>query len=125
MVSALNLRFPPVTISALGIMIRMMKTTMMTMVTMTIAMRKTDGDERVAQGQMETARPPLGLKGHTSLGSLCSVEKTPKSVNCLPTNKPTKLGTRSPIELLWTTQKILIFQFFFKHLVPCLLPTGC
>ena len=57
-------------------------------------------DERVAQGQMETARPPLGLKGHTSLGSLCSVEKTPKSVNCLPTNKPTKLGTRSPIELL-------------------------
>ena len=47
--SALNLRFPPVTISALGIMIRMMKTTMMTMmtmmtmVTMTIAVRKTNG----------------------------------------------------------------------------------
>ena len=41
------------------------------------------------------------LKGHKSLGSLCSVVKT----LIVSGNRPSKGQTRSPIELFWTAKK--------------------
>ena len=42
------------------------------------------------------------LKGHKSLGSLCSVVKT----LIVSGNRPSYQGTRSPIELFWTAKKL-------------------
>ena len=47
------------------------------------------------------------LKGHKSLGSLCSVVKT----LIVSLVRASKQGTRSPIELLWTAKK---FENFGK-----------
>ena len=44
------------------------------------------------------------IKGHKSLGSLCSVVKTMIVSSATP-DQGTKQGTRSPIELFWTAKK--------------------
>ena len=53
---------------------------------------------------------------------LCGVVKDSKSVNYLPTNQPTKQGARSPIELLWKTQKYWFSPTAFFSFV---LQTSC
>ena len=53
---------------------------------------------------------------------LCGVVKDSKSVNYLPTNQPTKQGARSPIELLWKTQKYWFSPTVFFNFV---LQTSC
>ena len=55
------------------------------------------------------------LKGHKSLGSLCSVVKT----LIVSGNRATKRGTMSPIELFWTankTTKMEITPFCYSKL---------
>ena len=52
------------------------------------------------------------LKGHKSLGSLCSVVNS-VIVNvsgAQPRDQPAKQGTRSPIELLWTAKNQAIWN---------------
>ena len=45
------------------------------------------------------------LKGHKSLGSLCSVVNSLIVSGAQPTNQASKQGTMSPIELFWTAKK--------------------
>ena len=51
------------------------------------------------------------LKGHKSLGSLCSVVKT----LIVSGNRQTDQGTRCPIELFWTAKKINLQFGFCRH----------
>ncbi len=46
------------------------------------------------------------LKGHKSHGSLCSVVKTLIVSLVRQTDRPSKQGTMSPIELFWTAKNI-------------------
>ena len=57
------------------------------------------------------------LKGHKSLGSLCSVLKT-LWLLVVPDQR-TNQGTRSPIELFWTAKKTLIQICLFRFGLHC------